>query len=156
WEIPLGRLVATYHGHTDFVQAVAFRPDGRELATGSLDGSVKVWNLRTSRPVVFDGHSGWVEKLAFRRDGRRVGSLGGSGTVGSEVAKGWDPETGELDPSLSGVAVTAPSSPFVAGTSMGGKIRGGEDTIRSADGRLVAHLSNKSGNGDASRSREYE
>ena len=110
WEIPSGRRVATFHGHTDFVQAVAFRPDGRELATGSLDGSVKVWNLRTSRPVVFDGHSGWVETLAFRRDGRRVVSLGGRQTAQGEVAMGWDPETGELDPSLSGVDLTAPSS----------------------------------------------
>jgi WD40 repeat protein len=156
WEIPSGRLVATYHGHTDFVQAVAFRPDGRELASGSLDSSVRVWNLRTSRPVVFDGHSGWVETLAFRRDGRRIVSLGGRQTAKGEVAMGWDPETGELDPSLSGVDLTAPLSPFVAGTSMIGKVRGGEGTIRSADGKLVAQLSRKGGYGDASRSREYE
>ena len=104
WEIPSGRRVATFHGHTDFVQAVAFRPDGREFATGSVDGSVKVWNLRTSRPVVFDGHSGWVETLAFRRDGRRIVSLSRESQANKyEVAMGWDPETGELDPSLNGV-----------------------------------------------------
>jgi WD40 repeat protein/tetratricopeptide (TPR) repeat protein len=156
WEIPSGRHVATFHGHTDFVQAVGFRPDGRELATGSVDGSVKVWNLRTSRPVVFDGHSGWVESMAFRRDGRRIVSLGGRQTAKGEVAMGWDPETGELDPSLSGVDFTAPSSPFVAGTSIMKKLTRGEGTIRSADGKLVAQLSSKGGFGNASRSREYE
>jgi WD40 repeat protein len=156
WEIPSGRRVATFHGHTDFVQAVAFRPDGRELASASLDGSVKVWDPRTSRPVVFERHSGWVEALAFRRDGRRIVSLSGRGTVGSEVAMGWDPETGELNPSLRGVDFTSPSSPFVAGTSIIGKLNRGEGTIRSPDGRLVAHLSSKGGNGDATRSREYE
>ena len=156
WEIPSGRRVATFHGHADFVQAVAFRPDGRELATGSVDGSVKVWNLRTSRPVVFDGHSGWVESLAFRRDGRRIVSLGGRGAAKGEVAMGWDPETGELDPSLSGVDITAPSSPFVAGTSMVERLSKGEGTTKSADGKLVAQISSKGGYGDASRSREYE
>ena len=156
WEIPSGRGVATYHGHADFVQAVAFRPDGRELATGSVDGSVKVWNLRTSRPVVFDGHSGWVESLAFRRDGRRIVSLGGRGTTKGEVAMGWDPETGEIDPSLSGVDFTAPSSPFVAGTSMVERLSVGQGTTKSADGKLVVQLSRKGGHGNASRSREYE
>ena len=138
WEVPSGRRVATFHGHADFVQAVAFRPDGRELATGSVDGSVKVWNLHTSRPVVFDGHSGWVESLAFRRDGRRIVSLGGRHAAKGEVAMGWDPETGELDPSLSGVDFTAPSSPFVAGTSMGEKLtsrgRDHEERRRKAGG----------------------
>jgi eukaryotic-like serine/threonine-protein kinase len=156
WEIPSGRRVATYHGHTDFVQAVAFRPDGRELASASLDGSVRVWNLHTSRQVIFDRHSGWVETLAFRRDGRRIVSLGGRGAVTGEVAMGWDPETGELDPSLSGVDFTAPSSPFVAGTSGRENLRTSGGTTKSADGKLVAQLSRKSGNGDASRSREYE
>ena len=51
--------------------AVAFRPDGREIVTGSLDGSLRFWNLRTSRPVVFR-HTGWVQRLAIRRDGLRV------------------------------------------------------------------------------------
>jgi eukaryotic-like serine/threonine-protein kinase len=156
WEIPSGRRVATFHGHADFVQAVAFRPDGRELATASLDGSVKVWDVRTSRPVVFDGHSGWVESLAFRRDGRRIVSLGRNHAVQGELAMGWDPKTGELDPSLSGVDFAAPSSPFVAGTSMGEKLTINGGTTKSADGKLVAQLSRKGGYGNASRSREYE
>ena len=151
WEVPSGRRVATFHGHTDFVQAVAFRPDGRELATASLDGSVKVWDLRTSRPVVFDGHSGMVDSLAFRRDGRRIVSGGESQTAGGEAAMGWDPETGELDPSLSGADLDAPSSPFVRGVSWSR-----EGTPRSPDGKFVAQLSQKAGYGNPSRSREYE
>jgi WD40 repeat protein len=36
---------ATLLGHTDQVEAVAFSPDGRCLATGSRDGSVRLWNV---------------------------------------------------------------------------------------------------------------
>jgi WD40 repeat protein len=145
WEVPSGRRVATFHGHADFVQAVAFGPDGREVATGGVDGSVKVWNLRTSRPVVVNGHSGGVERLAFRRDGRRVVSSGG------EMAMGWDPETGELDPSLGRADLDAPSSPFVRGVSWNG-----EGTVRSPDGQFVAQLSRGRGFGTGTRSKEYE
>jgi eukaryotic-like serine/threonine-protein kinase len=147
WEVPSGRRVATFHGHTDFVQAVAFRPDGRELATGSLDGSVKVWDLRTSRPVVFDGHTGWVEGLAFRRDGRRVLSEVGRHGAKGETTKGWDPATGEPDPSLNGASL---DDQFVPGVAIG------TGATRSPDGKLVAQLSQKSGYGNTSRSREYE
>jgi hypothetical protein len=31
--------------------AVAFRPHGREIGTGSMDGSIRFWDLEGSRPV---------------------------------------------------------------------------------------------------------
>jgi tetratricopeptide (TPR) repeat protein len=112
--------------------------------------------VRTSRPVIFDGHSGWVETLAYRRDGRRIVSLVGRAAARAEVAMAWDPETSELDQSLNGVDFTAPSSPFVAGTSMREKLTTSEGTVKSADGKLLAQLSRKRGFGTASRSQEYE
>jgi WD40 repeat protein len=107
WEVPSGRQFGVLHGHTDFVQAVAFSPDGREVASGGLEGTLKLWDRQTSLPVVFDRHTGWVVRLAFRRDGRRVLSEAGPFRAAGETTLGWDPETGELDSALTGVAPDA-------------------------------------------------
>ena len=38
-----GPTIRTCYGHTSWVRAVAFSPDGRHIATGSRDGSLKIW-----------------------------------------------------------------------------------------------------------------
>ena len=101
WDVPSGRRSATFHGHTDFVWAVAFRPDGHEIATGSTEGSIRFWDLGTSRPVVIQ-HTGWVERFAFRRDGLRVISEAGTFRTDALPTKGWSPVTGERDATLDG------------------------------------------------------
>src|SRR5262249_21950041 len=82
----------------------------------SLDGTVKLWDLRTSRPVIFDRHTGWVELLAFRRDGRRVLSEAGVARAPEDTPMGWDPETGELDPALTGLKRDEHPEEFVRGS----------------------------------------
>jgi WD40 repeat protein len=41
---PNGNTLATLSGHTDWVYAVAASPDGQRIASGSADGTVKLWN----------------------------------------------------------------------------------------------------------------
>jgi COMPASS component SWD3 len=43
--------VRTLKGHTDWVNSVAFSPDGKLLASGSADGTIKLWDVATGQEV---------------------------------------------------------------------------------------------------------
>ena len=45
WDWAAGREVAVFRGHEDRVLGVAFHPGGERLASGSGDGTVRVWAL---------------------------------------------------------------------------------------------------------------
>jgi WD40 repeat protein len=47
WTVGQNRPPALLAGHTGKLTCVAFSPDGKILATGSEDGTVKLWNLDT-------------------------------------------------------------------------------------------------------------
>src|SRR5262249_35525608 len=67
-----GRLTALT-GHAGWVRAVAYRPDGTQLATAGDDRVVRVWDTATGELLYpLTGHTGVVLAVAYRPDGTQL------------------------------------------------------------------------------------
>jgi WD40 repeat protein len=99
WRATGRQDVSVLHGHTAAVTWLAFAPDGRRLASLSVetkagwagDGTVRVWDVgpRATLPVL-RGHTSYVYPVAFSPDGRWLASGSWDNAV-----RLWDAATGE-------------------------------------------------------------
>src|SRR5205823_5914868 len=68
-------------GHVGPVLAVAWSGDGRKLASGGTDGSLRLWSDDGTPGPIVDIGGGPVNALAWSPDGRRLASAGDDGTI---------------------------------------------------------------------------
>jgi len=93
---PIARLT----GHVQLVNALCFSPDAQWLASGSFDGSIRLWAGKTGKFVAtLRGHVGAVYQLAWSGDSRMLASGSKDSTV-----KVWEMRTRKLKEDLPGHA----------------------------------------------------
>jgi WD40 repeat protein len=98
------------HGHTGPIYAVAFSPDGRQILTGSLDSTVKLWDATTGREIgTLEGHGWGVTAVAFSPNGQQILTAGFD-----QTARVWDVAILREPPEHEALSFKVPGGPVNA------------------------------------------
>ena len=118
WDATAGTLVREFKGykekdfekgHRDGVFCIALSPDGKTLATGSSDRTIKLWNvadgsvtrelvnpnIKVTPPQTPQSHPGWVYGVRFTPDGKSLVSTGMAPRQGGFLAV-WNVADGKM------------------------------------------------------------
>ncbi|KIK32588.1 hypothetical protein CY34DRAFT_814194 [Suillus luteus UH-Slu-Lm8-n1] len=94
-DLETGTQVAEeWEDEDDDVETIALSPDGKKVASGSVDGAVKLWNVDTDKVIkTWTGHTKVVTSVSWSSDGGRM--VSGSYDKTFRV---WDVDSGKTIP----------------------------------------------------------
>jgi WD40 repeat protein/serine/threonine protein kinase len=84
WDVDTWKISSKLAGHAAKVISLAISPDGKTLASGSDDTTVRLWDMNTCGPAanpVLRGNAGPINEVAFSRDGRTLAAGGFDGPI---------------------------------------------------------------------------
>jgi hypothetical protein len=88
----------TLRGHVSEVRSLAWSRDGKHLASGGFDRTVRIWDALTGKQKhILRGHTNFVQAVAWRPDSKRLASV-----CWDAIVKVWDPATGKETLSIDG------------------------------------------------------
>jgi WD40 repeat protein len=91
WDLGTGKEVRRFLDEGSWGLRVDVSPDGKTIASGHVDGRVRLWDPATGQGMlVLKGHAQAIYGLSFAPDGRRLASAGADGTI-----RLWDVRTGK-------------------------------------------------------------
>jgi WD40 repeat protein len=89
WNVSTGEQMMQF-GHAKQVYSVRFSPDGKLLATGSDDCTVKIWDAATGACLhTFTNHTKRVWAVRFSPDGKLLATCSGDGTICLWAVASW-------------------------------------------------------------------
>jgi WD40 repeat protein len=96
--LPSGQIERTLKGHIRSIQALAFSPDGRQLASASTDQTARLWNVATGEcQNILRGHTAVILDVAYSPDGLQLATASYDHT-----ARVWSAVSGQNTATLSG------------------------------------------------------